>query len=244
METTQYQIATPESIWAILRETAKRQEEWQAEYAKRQTEYATQQTEYAKRQTEYDKRQKKQQAEYTKRQQEYEEQRKKANEDFDHQMEKLNKSLGITSTQIDNLQKTVGGWANNHGSFAEEYFYNSFEKGQQNFFGKKFDMIEKKVKGAWKNIQDEYDIVLYNDDAVAIIEVKFKAHENDIDTVLKKAETFKILCPYYKDYKIYLGLASMAFYPELEQACIENGIAIIKQVGDKVVINDKHLKVF
>ena len=36
----------------------------------------------------------------------------------------------------------------------------------------------------------------------------------------------------------------MVFYPELEQACISEGIAIIKQVGDTVVINDKHLKVF
>jgi hypothetical protein len=36
----------------------------------------------------------------------------------------------------------------------------------------------------------------------------------------------------------------MAFYPELEQECIAQGIAIIKQVGDKVVIHDGHLKVF
>jgi len=36
----------------------------------------------------------------------------------------------------------------------------------------------------------------------------------------------------------------MSFYPELEQACIEQGIAVIKQVGDTVVINDAHLKVF
>jgi len=48
----------------------------------------------------------------------------------------------------------------------------------------------------------------------------------------------------YKDFKIYLGLASLSFYPELEQRCINEGIAIIKQVGDSVVINDEHLKVF
>jgi hypothetical protein len=62
--------------------------------------------------------------------------------------------------------------------------------------------------------------------------------------VLKKAETFRILFPHYKEFKIYLGLASMSFYPELEQKCISKGIAIIKQVGDTVVINDTHLKVF
>ena len=142
------------------------------------------------------------------------------------------------------LQKTLGGWANNQGTFAEEYFFNSFENGQQNFFGEKFDEISKHLKNRWQGLEDEYDIVLYNHTSVALIEVKYKAHENDIPTVLKKAETFRILFPHYKDFKIYLGLASMSFYPELEQECINEGIAVVKQVGDTVVINDKHLKSF
>ena len=159
-------------------------------------------------------------------------------------LQEIGRKQEATDRQIDKLQKTMGGWANNHGSFAEEYFFNSFEKGKRNFFGKKFDEIQKKVSSFWKGVEDEYDIVLYNDDAVAIIEVKYKAHINDISTVLKKAETFRVLFPNYKDFKIYLGLASMAFYSELEQECIKSGIAIIKQVGDSVVIDDKHLKVF
>ena len=176
MEALQYQTATPESVWAILQETAKLQAENQK--------------------------------------------------------------------AIKELQKTVGGWANNHGTFAEEYFFNSFEKGQQNFFGENFDKIAKHVTHFWQGIEDEYDIVLYNHSSVALIEVKYKAHKNDIPAVLKKAETYRILFPNYKDFKIYLGLASMSFYPELEQECINEGIAVIKQMGDNVVINDKHLKVF
>jgi len=60
----------------------------------------------------------------------------------------------------------------------------------------------------------------------------------------QKAETFRILCPDYADFNIYLGFASLSFYKELEQECINQGIAIIKQVGDTVVINDEHLKVY
>ena len=142
------------------------------------------------------------------------------------------------------LQKTVGGWANNHGAFAEEYFFNSFENGKTNFFGEKFDEIAKHLKNRWQGVEDEYDIVLYNHASVAIIEVKYKANINDIPNVLKKAETFRLLFPQYKDFKIYLGFASMSFYPELEEECINQGIAVIKQVGDTVVINDKNLKVF
>ena len=142
------------------------------------------------------------------------------------------------------MEERMGSWSNSHGSFAEEYFFNSFDAGEQNFFGEQFVDIEKNVKPKSKNLKDEYDIVLYNHTSVAIIEVKYKAHENDIAQTLKKASTFRILCPDYKDFKIYLGLASLCFYPELEQKCTEQGIAIIKQVGDMVVINDAHLKVF
>jgi hypothetical protein len=133
---------------------------------------------------------------------------------------------------------------NNQSSFAEEYFYNSFENGKQNFFGEKFDEIEKNVKGIKKDFKDEYDILLINGKSVGIIEVKYKAHENNIPSILKKAETFRVNFPEYKNHQVYLGLASMAFYPELEQECTKQGIAIIKQVGDTVVINDAHLKRF
>jgi len=142
------------------------------------------------------------------------------------------------------LEGLLGSWANNFGSFAEEYFFNSFENEQQNFFGEHFNEIRKNVKPKGKNLEDEYDIVMYNDSSVAIVEVKSKAHINDIQKVIKKAETFRILCPDYADFNIYLGFASLSFYKELEQECINQGIAIIKQVGDTVVINDAHLKVY
>ena len=224
--TVEYQTATPESIWAILRETAQLQKENQEEIKKMQEESKIRIKENEKAR--------------------YELQKSLSNlTDTYNSIVKERKEWKIENDKtIKELQKSVGSITNNYGSFAEEYFFNSFEKGQQNFFGKRFNEISRNLKLVWKNLKDEYDIVLYNDDAVAIIEVKFKAHENDIDTILKKAETFKILSPNYKDFKIYLGLASMAFYPALENKCIESGIAIIKQIGDKVVINDAHLKVF
>ena len=160
---------------------------------------------------------------------------------FDREMEKSRIEF---DRRIKKLEETTGAWANNHGSFAEEYFFNSFENGNQNFFGERFDDVAKNLKGFWQGTKDEYDIVLYNHTSVALIEVKYKAHTNDIPNVLKKAETFRILFPNYKECKVYLGLASLSFYPELEKECSRQGIAIIKQVGDTVVIYDKYLKVF
>jgi hypothetical protein len=144
--------------------------------------------------------------------------------------------------QIEKVNETLGAWANNQGSFAEEYFINSFENGKKNFFGERFEDLHQRVTGM--KIQDVYHILLVNGKSIGIVEVKYKVYEDDVDKVLKKAQTFRVNYPDYGKHQIYLGLASMAFYPELEQECIRNGIAIVKQVGDTVIINDEHLKVF
>jgi len=146
--------------------------------------------------------------------------------------------------RIKKLEENVGGIANNNGFIAEEYFSNSFERGKKNFFGEKFDDMERNVKGIDPDYKDEYDILLINGKSVGIIEVKYKAHDTDIHKVLNKAHTFRINFPKYQNHQCYLGLASMAFYPQLEKECIERGIAIIKQVGDVVVIKDEHLKAY
>jgi len=149
-----------------------------------------------------------------------------------------------TDRIVREVSKQLGGMGNSHGSFAEEYFFNAFDDGKKDFFGEKFDEIEKNLKNKRNGLTDEYDIVMFNHTSVAIIEAKYKAHENDVPAVLNKVDTFRKLFPDYKDFKIYLGLASMSFYPELEEECKKQGIAIIKQVGDKVIICDENLKTF
>jgi len=160
------------------------------------------------------------------------------------QMKETDRQMKDTDRRMKKLQKTLGEWADNHGAFAEDYFFNSFEDGKQNFFGEEFDDIDKNVKGIKKGYKDEYDILLINGKSLGIVEVKFKAHINDVPKILRKAETFRANFPDYEKHQVYLGLATLAFYPELEQECIDKGIAIIKQVGDTVVINDAHLKIF
>jgi len=172
-----------------------------------------------------------------KRKAEYEEKLAKERVEYDA---KLAKEKTDFDERMKKLEKQIGGIGNNNGLIAEEYFFNSFEKGKKNFFGENFDDIRKNIKGL--KIDDEYDILLINGQSIGIVEIKYKAHENDIPKILKKAETFRENFADYKNKKVYLGLATMAFYPDLEDECIKNGIAIVKQVGDTVVIYDKHLK--
>jgi hypothetical protein len=154
------------------------------------------------------------------------------------------KQIDKLTVNVNNLNDNVGGIGNSNGDFAEDYFYNSFKSGQKTFFGEKFDDIERKVKGIKVGSKAEYDIVLLNGKTVGIIEVKYKGKLEYISKVLKKAETFRLNYPYYANHQIYLALASMSFEDEVEDKCIKEGIAVVKQIGDTVVINDKNLTAF
>ena len=165
----------------------------------------------------------------------FEQEMRQSREEFDRKSDALN-------VQIKEVNQHIGGVSKSHGLFAEEYFFNSFDKGKQTFFGETFDAIRKNMTGP--ETDDEYDIVMLNGHAVGIVEVKFKARDNDISKVLKKVNSFRINFPKYNNHRIYLGYATLAFDKNTEQECVDQGIAIIKQVGDTVVINDEHLKVF
>jgi hypothetical protein len=147
---------------------------------------------------------------------------------------------------VKNLNTDVGGMENSTGDFAEDYFFNSFEHGKRNFFGENFDEIKKNVPGGKPNTEyhDEYDIVLYNCKSIGIVEVKFKARPFHIKKTVEKAETFRAVYPQYANHKIYIAIAAMSFHLDTEDKCKKEGIAIIKQVGDNVVIYEDNLTAY
>jgi hypothetical protein len=151
-----------------------------------------------------------------------------------------------TGRQIARTEKLVGGISTNNGLFAEEYFYNSIWKGEKILLGEKFDKLIKSEIMVDENNKTlgELDIILINGKALAIIEVKFRVREKHIEKVMKKVKPFRERFPEYQNHKVYLGLASMVFDNDIEDKCKENGIAVIKQVGDSVVIHDENLKEF
>jgi len=226
---------TPESTLAAVKEMfAESRAEFDRKLAESAAEFDRKSEEsradFDRKSAEFDRELKESRAEFDRRSADFDRKSEESRADFDRRMKKL--------------EELTGSYANNNGAFAEEYFFNSFEKGQQNFFGEKFDDIDKKVKGIKKGYKDEYDILLINGQSIGIVEIKYKAHEKDVPKVLNKANTFKVNFPEYENHKVFLGLASMAFYPELEEECKNNGVAIVKQIGENVVIYDEHLKAF
>jgi hypothetical protein len=71
----------------------------------------------------------------------------------DRQMKETALQMKETDKRMKEMQKELSGVGHSQGSFAEEYFFNSFEKEEKNFFGKKFGDIEKKCKRTLKRFK-------------------------------------------------------------------------------------------
>ncbi len=149
-----------------------------------------------------------------------------------------------TEAQVERTSRELSNVGHNNGDFAEYYFYNALETSKL-FAGISYDYVDRNVKQRTKRLQDEFDVVMYNGNSIALIECKYKAHKNDlIKLVESKVPNFRALNPDYADYTIYCGLASFSFYAELEQEALDLGIAVLKQKGDLMEVNASTIRAY
>ena len=152
----------------------------------------------------------------------------------DEQLKETAQQMKETDRKLKKLGQLTGNIANNQGDVAENFFYNSFGKNPK-LGGIEYDFIYKNSTKRRQDIEDEYDILLINGNDVAIIEVKYKANQNDLKKLLtKKYENFKKLFPEYIDYNHHLGLASFHLNDDLKKEALENSVIILERKGDIV----------
>jgi hypothetical protein len=118
------------------------------------------------------------------------------------------------------------------------------------FAGVHFDDIDKDIKLLRKmpngeRLKDQFDIVMINDDAVAIIEVKYTARKGyPAIMVNQKVPNFRILFPDYANYKIYLGLGALSISKEVAEEAKKLGIGLLRQVGETVEYETKWVRAY
>jgi Holliday junction resolvase-like predicted endonuclease len=150
---------------------------------------------------------------------------------LDEQMKRNDERL---TAKLERIGITLGNIGNNQGAVAEEFFYNSL-KSKQTLAGVHYDFIDKNLTRSQGSIEDEFDIMMVNGKDVAIIEVKYKAHEADLTKLLtKKYENFKKLFPMYKDYTHHLVLATFSLYEDLKEKALANGVIVLQRKGDVI----------
>ena len=192
-----------------------------------------------KRNAEWEAQRKKDATDFEKWKTEREEERKKSAAEAEKRNAEWDKKMK-------ELREEIGGIGRSNGAVAEETIYNSLEN-NMTFAGINFHDIDRnwnRKKTALK-LHTEVDIVLVNDDTLALIETKYKVRDKDVtklvETIQKK---FRILYPQYSGYKLILGIGGMSFEKQAIDEAEKNGVGIIKVVGDKVEYNTDGIRVY
>ena len=145
--------------------------------------------------------------------------------------------------QLAETKRILSGIGINLGNVAEEFFANSLQKNKK--LGRvKFDAVALQLKGHKGKVQDEFDVVMYNGNSVGLVEVKHKVHPADVEQLMmRKLPNFKALFPAYSGADFYLGIAGMSIPQEVVEIAEQEGIAVLRQVGNVLTMNE-NLKKF
>ncbi len=161
-----------------------------------------------------------------------------------HEAQKVtDEQMKRTDEKLERIGISLGNVTNNQGDVAEEFFFNSLIK--DNHLGTiHFDDVVKNMEKHRGQIQEEYDLVMTNGDAVAVVEVKYKAHEKDLDKLDRKMKNFKELFPIYRNYKQYGAIASFHINDDAKKEALRRGYFVLQRSGDLVhTESSEHLRV-
>jgi hypothetical protein len=160
----------------------------------------------------------------------------------EQQMEETDRKLREIGIHVDGISKS-------NGAFAEEFFYNSLEKNME-FAGIHYDCIKDNFKGVRKmldgsRLEDQFDIVMVNNNAVAIIEIKYKADSDDVEELAtRKIKNFRVLYPEYRNFDVYLGLGTLSFNEYVVKKAKEFGVGLLKLSGEVVEYRTDWVRAF
>ncbi len=167
-----------------------------------------------------------------------------AQQKTDVQLAKTDVQLAKTDAKVSKIADLVGNMSNNQGDVAEEFFYRSLV--DDTWLGDMhFDIVYRNQGGYKNKLEDEFDIVLLNENSVAVVEVKQKAHPKLVNDMLKrKLPNFRTLFPHYKKLKLYGVIASMASNDKLIQKTKEAGLFFLTQKSKHIVLANDKVKAF
>jgi hypothetical protein len=152
---------------------------------------------------------------------------------------------------IKDTRGEVAGVGNSQGLVAEEYFFNSL--GDTLKLGTiKFDRIERnrniKLPSSTatdgKSQKYEYDIMLINGKALAVIETKYKATKDGLTQLQRNIEGVRLAMPEFKSHKVYGGIAAFSINDKLIDEAHKKGYFVLQRKGDSFVADTVAMRAF
>jgi hypothetical protein len=161
------------------------------------------------------------------------EQMKATDEQMKATDEQIKRNDKMLTEKLERMGITLGNIGKNQGDVAEEFFFQSLIK--DNHLGKiRFDDVVKNMEKHRGKIQEEYDLVMTNGNAIAVVEVKYKAHTQDLDKLDRKMKHFKQLFPIYQAFKQYGAIAAFHINDDAKEEALRRGYFVLQRSGDLV----------
>ncbi|MDR2592491.1 MAG: hypothetical protein LBC59_06770 [Chitinispirillales bacterium] len=162
----------------------------------------------------------------------------------DRQLEKTARTMEELGRKVDKVCGKMGGIDENLGYHAELFFQDAFRR-KKVFGGVRYDYIDTNTEREGDSGKMEVDIMLYNGDSVALIEVKNRIHPNFVKEFANdRVKKFRTLYPDYDDYKLYLGIAAFSFDKKVLEEAKTYGVGIVKQLGEGIEVEADGLKAY
>ncbi len=140
----------------------------------------------------------------------------------------LAKDQRKTEAALAEMAKELGGIGNTQGEIAEDLFRRNLVSLMQEK-GSKLTSVSQRVKAISER---EYDLIGVNGELVAIVEVKSKVSNKNLETfVHKQIPAFRNDFPQYKKHKIIGCVAGLIVRKEIEKKAASIGLFVLTQKG-------------
>jgi len=149
-------------------------------------------------------------------------------------LRETDKKFQDTDKKFQEVLQELGGIGKSNGAIAEDFFYTALKQSMK--VGKlDFNYIDMNIRRKRNNTEAEYDIILYNHYKVLVIEVKYNFRKDQLRTFYDgRLKKFKTLFPEYKDYKLYGGIAALAYEKEVIDEAKRFGFFILTQNNENI----------
>jgi hypothetical protein len=149
--------------------------------------------------------------------------------------QETDKKFAETREQIKEVSKIVGGMGNTQGDVTEDFFKGAL-KDTKCLAGIKYN-YHGQLKKSNGTVKGEYDIVLFGEDTIVVVEVKHKLWPADVDNFhRRRLPRFKTLFPEYNDKKLVGALAGMTIDPDAKNKALALGYLLLTQAGQKIKV--------
>jgi DNA repair exonuclease SbcCD ATPase subunit len=221
---------TADEIWAVLRETARLQEETAQEMREADKRFAKLQEEAARRQEEADKRFAKLQEEAARRQEEAD----RRQEEADRRQEKIDRLQEETARLQRETDKMIGELGNCFGQMVEHMVIpNLFTKFNELDFEFTIVRAGAQIMDKKNGIFTEVDAVLENNDQVMAVELRTKPDIDDVKDHIERMKKLRKYADLRGDGRKYFGaVAGVVISEGVGKYILKKGFYMIEPSGD------------